>query len=300
MLKVTLKQLRYFVSVAEHQSIAAAARSLHISQPAITHVIGLLEDHFQLQLFLRHHAQGVSLTTSGKDLLVRATSLLAHAHELETNVKELGQGLYGRLEIGCFSTLAPMYMPPLITEFLALHPQVDLRLYEANQDELNEGLQKGQFDLAFMYTLALGPDLAAEVLAEPIPHILVNPSHELAQEEAISLTQLVDLPMVLLDVAPSKDYFTSLFRNQGLEPLIRYRSPSFETVRGLVGHGMGYSVLVTQPSANMDYSGNPLCLRPIKEEVEPGYISMAWLETKRPTRLEETFQAFARQHFCTI
>ncbi|MGY8840112.1 MAG: LysR family transcriptional regulator [Pseudomonadales bacterium] len=297
MLKVTLKQLHYFVTVAEHQSISAAARSLHISQPAITHAMGLLEDHFQLQLFLRHHAQGVSLTTSGQDLLVRASSLLAHAHELETNVKELGQGLYGRLEIGCFFTLAPMYMPPLITQFLQLHPQVDVRLYEANQDELNEGLHTGQFDLAFMYTLALGPDLAAEVLAEPMPHILLDPNHELAHQDSISLTELVDLPMVLLDVAPSRDYFTSLFRNQGLEPWIRYRSPSFETVRGLVGHGMGYSVLVTQPMANVDYNGNTLCLRPIKEEVEPGYISMTWLEAKRPTRLMQTFQEFAKQHF---
>ena len=297
MLKVTLKQLRYFVSVAEHQSIAAAARSLHISQPAITHAIGLLEDHFELQLFLRHHAQGVSLTTAGQDLLVRATSLLAHAHELEINVKELGQGLHGRLKIGCFYTLAPMYMPPLITQFLQLHPQVDLRLYEANQDELNQGLHTGQFDLAFMYTLALGPDLAAQVLAEPVPHILLHPNHELAQQKSISLSQLVDFPMVLLDVTPSKDYFTSLFRNQGLEPWIRYRSPSFETVRGLVGHGMGYAVLVTKPTADVDYNGNPLCWRPIKEQVEPGHISMTWLQGKRTTRLVETFQAFAIQHF---
>jgi len=297
MFRVTLKQLQYFVTVAQHKSIASAARSLHISQPAITHAIGLLEDQFKLQLFLRRHAQGVALTTAGQELLIRASSLLAHAHELETNATELGQGLYGRLEIGCFSTLAPMYMPPLITQFLQLHPQADLRLYEANQDELNEGLQTGRFDLAFMYTLALGPGLEADVLAEPMPQILLDQHHQLAHQESISLKQLVDLPMVLLDVAPSRSYFTSLFRNQGLEPWIRYRSPSFETVRGLVGHGMGYSILVTQPVADVDYNGNQLCVRPIKEEVEPGCFSMTWLEAKQPTRLMRAFKDFAKQHF---
>ena len=300
MLKVTLKQLRYFVTVAEHQSIAAAARSLHISQPAITHAMGLLEDHFELQLFLRHHAQGVSLTTSGEDLLLRARSLLAHATELETNVRDLGQGLQGRLEIGCFFTIAPMYMPPLITEFLSLHPQVDLRLYEANQDQLNHGLHQGTFDLAFMYSLALDQDFISEALIEPLPHILLDPLHPLAHKDSISLAELVDFPMVLLDVAPSRDYFTGLFRNQGLEPWIKYRSPSFETVRGLVAHGMGYSILVTKPEAAVDYNGNALCTKPITEDVEPGYISMTWLEAKRPTRLMTAFQEFSKQHFLIV
>ncbi len=297
MLKVTLKQLRYFVAVSEHQSIAAAARSLHISQPAVTHAMGLLEDHFELQLFLRHHAQGVSLTTAGEDLLLRARSLLAHAIELETNVRDLGPGLQGKLEIGCFLTIAPMYMPPLITEFLSLHPQVDLRLYEANQDQLNQGLHNGTFDLAFMYSVALDQDLTSEALIEPMPHIVLDPLHTLANRDSISLAELVEFPMILLDVAPSRDYFTSLFSNQGLEPWIKYRSPSFETVRGFVAHGMGYSVLVTKPEAGVDYNGNALITKPITEEVEPGYISMTWLEAKRPTRLMSAFQEFAKQHF---
>jgi len=298
--RITLKQLHYFVCVAEHKSIAAAARSLHISQPAITHAMGLLEDHFELQLFLRHHAQGVSLTTSGEDLLVRARSLLAHATELETNVRDLGPGLHGQLKVGCFFTLAPMYMPPLITEFLQLHPQVDIRLYEANQDELNDGLHKGTFDLAFMYSLALDQDLVSEALIQPLPHILLHPQHPLANQASISLAELADLPMVLLDVAPSRDYFTGLFRNQGLDPWIKYRSPSFETVRGLVAHGMGYSVLVTQPKAAVDYNGNALCTKPITEAVEPGYIGMTWLAAKRPTRLMTAFQDFAKQHFLKL
>jgi DNA-binding transcriptional LysR family regulator len=190
-----------------------------------------------------------------------------------------------------------MYMPPLITEFLSLHPQVDLRLYEANQDQLNQGLHNGTFDLAFMYSVALDQDLTSEALIEPMPHIVLDPLHTLANRDSISLAELVEFPMILLDVAPSRDYFTSLFRNQGLEPWIKYRSPSFETVRGFVAHGMGYSVLVTKPEAGVDYNGNALITKPITEEVEPGYISMTWLEAKRPTRLMSAFQEFAKQHF---
>ncbi len=297
MTRITLKQLHYFVAVADQKNIAAAARSLYISQPAITHALKLLEENLRVQLLLRHHARGVTLTSAGQELLVQARELLKHAQELELNIIDSGQELRGRLEIGCFFTLAPMYMPPLITQFMRMHPEVDLRLHEAGQEQLTEGLSSGRFDVAIMYGHALGQDLKQRPLLSPAPYILLSPEHPLTSKTKIKLSELVNHPMVLLDVAPSRDYFTGLFRSKGMEPMVKYWSPSFETVRGLVANNMGYSILVTHPNADVDYNGNPLCLRPIAEDVEPGYISLVRLKQRRPTRLMQAFREFSVKHF---
>ena len=79
--------------------------------------------------------------------------------------------------------------------------------------------------------------------------------HALAKRPTLSLSDLAAEPMVLLDVKPSRDYFTSIFSEVNLEPTIAFRSPSFETVRGMVANGLGYSLLVTRPANNQSYDG---------------------------------------------
>ena len=81
-MQFTLKHLRYFVAAAERGSVTAAARAIHVSQPSISEAIAHLEAVFDLQLFLRHHAQGLSPTPAGRRLLLEARSLLAHADDL--------------------------------------------------------------------------------------------------------------------------------------------------------------------------------------------------------------------------
>jgi|TARA_B110000116_G_scaffold265201_1_gene274057 DNA-binding transcriptional LysR family regulator len=301
MLKITLKQLQYFVVVAEQKSFAAAAKTLNISQPAITSAVSLLEERLEVELVLRHHAQGVTLTTAGQDLLVRSRSLLIHAKELEINTIDLSEKLHGRLNIGCFPTLSPMYMPKLITNFLNKHNEVDVRLFEGKQKELINGLKNGEYDYVFMYhvdsTHAFDKDLEHYSLQRSAPHIIVSPKNRLSSFKNISLKQLINFPMVLLDIEPSNEYFLGLFREKNLNPLIKYRSPSFETVRGFVASDMGYSILITQPKLNYDYNGNPIKYIPIKDKVELGNISLTQLQNRRASRLMKSFYEFTINNF---
>ena len=301
MLKITLKQLQYFVIVAEQKSFAAAAKALNISQPAITSAIRLLEERLEVELVLRHHAQGVTLTTAGQDLLVRSRSLLIHAKELEINTIDLSEKLHGRLNIGCFPTLSPMYMPKLITNFLNEHNEVDVRLFEGKQKELINGLKRGDYDYVFMYhvnsTHAFDKDLEHYSLQRSIPHIIVSPKNQLSSFKDISLKELVNFPMILLDIEPSNEYFLGLFREKNLNPLIKYRSPSFETVRGFVASDMGYSILITQPKLNYDYNGNPIKYISIRDKVELGNITLTQLQNRRASRLMKSFYQFTINNF---
>ncbi|MNE46183.1 LysR substrate binding domain protein [compost metagenome] len=81
--------------------------------------------------------------------------------------------------------------------------------------------------------------------------------------------------MVLLDAPPSADYFVGVMRAAGVEPLVAYRSISFEMVRGLVGHGCGYALLVTKPAADMTYDGMKLVVRPLVGQQLPSSIIIA-------------------------
>ncbi len=297
MLRITFRQLHYFTIVAEELNIAAAARKLFISQPAITNALKLLEENLGSQLLVRHHARGVTLTSAGKDFLVRAIDLLAQANELELSTIDSGPLLRGRLEVGCYSSIAPMYMPRLITEFLNLHPQVDLRLHESNQGDLIASLMQGELDYVITPSNNLGRNLIQKPLLKRHPHIILGSDHPLTSRTKIHLSELVDYPMVLLNFDSSRNYFIGLFRSHGLEPWVRYWSPSFETVRGIVANGLGYSILVTRPKSDFDYNGRPLFLRPIADDVNTDDISLISAETRRATNLMTAFQEFSVEHF---
>ena len=166
-------------------------------------------------------------------------------------------------------------MPRLLRGFRGRNPGVRVQIREGDQGVLRAGLERGEIDLALLYDFDLGVRFAAEPLVEIAPHVLLPAAHRLADAASVSLEDLAAEPMVLLDVAPSRDYFRSLFEEIGLEPTIALNSPSFETVRGLVANGMGYSLLVTKPANAMSYDGASLVTRPIREPVTPGRIALA-------------------------
>ncbi len=297
MLRYTLRQLEYFVTTAEAGSVAAAAGRLNVSQPSVSTAIGKLEDQFGVQLFIRHHAQGVSLTPVGRRLLANGRSLLRHARELQQNAEAAGEIGAGQLELGCFVTLAPAFMPALITAFSELYPGAEIRLFEGVQDELIDGLASGRFELALLYNLGLPEAFDLEVLASAAPYALLPKGHPLARQPAVSLASLAEEPMILLDVPPSRDYFMGLFAAAGLEPRIAFSSPSFELVRGLVGQGRGFSILVTRPRQNRTYDGQEIVTRPLADPVPPSDICLARLAQSKPTGLMEAFAAFCRAWF---
>jgi DNA-binding transcriptional LysR family regulator len=117
-----LRQLRYFVTTAECGSVAEASRKLYIAQPSVSTAIKQLEDSFGVQLFIRHHAQGVSLTPSGARFYRKALELLRVAHEFEQNALADNDVVAGQIDIGCFETVAPLYLPRLIAGFKACWP----------------------------------------------------------------------------------------------------------------------------------------------------------------------------------
>ncbi len=144
-----------------------------------------------------------------------------------------------------------------------------LRIVESDQRTLGEALREGAIDLALTYDIALDRALETEVFGSLQPYVLLAAGHPLAAREAVHLAELASEPFLLYDIAPSRDYFLSIFSALGLEPAIAYRTSSFELIRGMVGHGLGYSVLGTKPANDMSYDGRALVARPLADAGVP-------------------------------
>lgn len=237
----SLRQLRYFVAAAQMLSVTQAARVLHISQPSVSTAISNLEQQFDVQLFVRHNAQGLSLTPAGQWLLTRARSLLSHASDLETSLLHFAHADSGPLAVGFMVTLAPMLLPSLVREFVTRYPEVQLTPTEGDQAQLLADLREGRIDCAVTYDLALPSEFSFVPLAVLAPLVLLPTDHALARLPNLQLKDLVHEPMILLDLPLSREYFLSFFSSAGLQPHIAYRSGYADVVHAMVASGLGYT-----------------------------------------------------------
>ncbi|OEV31499.1 LysR family transcriptional regulator [Streptomyces nanshensis] len=261
MLSVTLRQLDYLVAVAEHGTVTAAAQALHLSQSTVSTAIADLEHILKISLFVRH-PRGLSLTRDGEMVLAEARRLLRDAASLERRAAGLSGELAGELHIGCYSTIAPLLLPAVVTEFMLHYPAVDVNFSEGSQHVLLEQMDQGRSDVAVMYAYRFRNHLtdlghtATKLTAVP-PYVLLHPEHRLAQAESIALRDLAEDPYILFDLEPGGQYFLSVFDAEGVNPDIRFRTPNSELVRCLVARGAGYSLLSQRPRTTVSYEGLP-------------------------------------------
>lgn len=285
----TLKQLRYFVAAGETGSVTKAAERVHVSQPSISAAIAHLEAVFGLPLFIRHHAQGLSPTPAGRRLLGEAKRLLTQAEGLHQYAHELGKSLAGELDVVCFTTLAPILMPSLIKAFCARYPQMQIRCHEAHQEDLLAGLLRGRYEVGLTYDLHLGEDVAFEPVASFPPYAILPPDHPLAARDGVFMAELIDEPMILLDLPHSREYFQSIFLALGLEPRIEHRSASPHMVRGLVANGFGYSLLNARLKHDRALDGKPFRAVPLRDPIAPLKVGVATPAGLTPTRAAAAF-----------
>lgn len=293
MARYTLRQLECFVAVGEHGSIAGAAAALMLSPSAITGALNELERAFNSQLTIRRKAHGVSLTPSGEYVLSQARALLHAATDLQVMATDAGSTLRGQVVIGCYSSLAPTLLTELMAEYGIRHPDVELDFFAGTQQEIHEQLLSGKLDLAIAYELTLPPGLARKRLREAVPSVVLPTDHRLAAQDQVALAELVDEPMILLDVNPSRENTEMMFSAAGLTPRIRFRTTDFEVTRSMVARGMGYAILVQRPVADLSYEGRPLAVRPIHPATRNVPISMIWSQGVRLSKRAEAMLELA-------
>lgn len=196
-----------------------------------------------------------------------------------------------RLAVSCFHTFGPFVLPELVSRMKSQAPGTTLRVVEGDQRTIVSSLLSGETELGLLYDLELTGELQRDVLTRLEAYVLLAEGHPLADQSAIHPAELVDEPMVLLDAPPSRNYFLSIFHDAGLKPNVAFASSSFEMVRGMVGHGLGFALLATKPAAAMTYDGKALITRKLDANVPSSEIVLA---RKKGMDLSEAAKLFTR------
>jgi len=274
MLRFTLRQLEYFVAVGDCGSIALASAKVNVSSPSISAAINQLEKEFGLPLFVRQHAQGLSLTLAGRQMMKQAKQVLHEADQLNGLADDIAGTIRGPLSIGCMLTFAQVVLPSLRASFQAKFPDVHLRQAELNQSEIFSQLRRAEIDVALTYDLELPSDLEFQSFASLPPYAILHVDHPLAERKSVSIEELVPHPMVLLDLPFSADYFLSFFQNAGVKPVIAERTKDMAVMRGLVANGFGYSIANVRPLNDLSPDGRPLRFVPLAGDARPMKVGL--------------------------
>jgi DNA-binding transcriptional LysR family regulator len=298
LIPVTIRQLTYFVAVAEHGGTAQAAQALNVSQPAISLAIKQLEETLGQSLFVRRHAHGLILTALGRQKLSEARFLLTQTNAWATSPE--GGRHEGWVDIGCFVTLGPSHMPSIIRRFRQELPGIHVRLREANIEQLHDLLETGSVEVALMYDLNLARGVNLEAVGELRPHVLVSADHHLATRARVSLREIAEHPFILINLPHSREYFLSLFRLVGITPSVVMETQSLEMVRGMVANGQGVSLLVTRPHSEMSYDGRRLVSLEIEEAVPAQKVVIATSRQYPMTWMAHAFVRHVREHFSLL
>jgi LysR family nitrogen assimilation transcriptional regulator len=269
-----LKQIEYFVRVAELGSFTRAAIALDVAQPALSRQIRLLEVELRQNLLTRN-GRGAIPTEAGKLLLKHGRGIL---HQVDVAREELGAArgaMAGRVSIGLPPSLSKLITVPLTQSFRRQLPQAHLTLTEGFSVLMHEGLRVGNLDLAVLYNSERSPELEITTLhAEEL--VLISPRSGLAPADAgkvsttartgrqpVSLAEVADLPLIL----PSRpNAFRILIEGEmiaiGRRPQVSLEVDGLNAILSLVKEGLGHAVLPSYTLSNFE-NAEPFVLRSI-------------------------------------
>ncbi|MGH8816496.1 MAG: LysR substrate-binding domain-containing protein, partial [Achromobacter pestifer] len=243
-----VRQLQYFVAVAEEEHVGRAAERLHISQSPLSRQIAQLEEKLGLILFERS-AQRIRLTRDGHTFLAETRAFLTHGNRLEALAKRLGRGDEGGLCIGYIeNAMHSGVLPEGLRTLRASRPQVHIALYNMHSAEQVEGLRQRSLDIALLCEppVADDPDLdCAQVLSDPM--LLAMPeTHPLAAKPDLTPEDLAGQEWIAVqhkESALKHDNFVAACARAGFTPDIRMEATEPLTALGLVAAGLGMAMI---------------------------------------------------------
>ncbi|BBX92227.1 LysR family transcriptional regulator [Mycolicibacterium boenickei] len=266
-----LRQLEYFVAVAEEANFTRAAERVHVAQPAVSAQIRHLERELGHELFDRSR-RAVRLTAAGAAVLPHARAALAAVTAARTAVDELGALVRGSVVVGTV-TAHDFDMPDLLAQFHAAHPLVDITLTTDESDALLDGLRSGRLDVAIVSVGAeLPAGLAAEVVTDQRIVAAVADDHPWGRRHRVALRDLVDHPIIALPSgAGIRHQFDQACRASGVAVRVAFEASTPNALAELAERGLGVAVLpesvaITRPALH------PL---PITPELR-GRLVFAW------------------------
>lgn len=273
----TLRQLQYFIAVAEEGTVSGAAQSLSISQSAVTEAIKELESDLGVTLFERHR-RGLTITHKGHQFFRHANRILANVQDARRSFIGEEAAPPSHLSLGVTSLVAGYVLSDLLARFRRAYPGVDVSAIEDNGDYLEHLLIGGELDVAVMVISNLRDRnaLQAEIF-ETSPYRLWLPlGHKLAAAESIALGDIASEPLIMLTVDETEENTGKLLSAFGAKPHVAFRTRSVEAVRSLVATGAGIALLPDLVYRPWSLEGDRIESRDVSGTLPVVQVGMVW------------------------
>ncbi len=242
-----LKDLRYFIAVAEEGHVTRAAERLGMEQPPLSIRIKALEQHLDVQLF-RRKPRGMELTDAGRTLLEEARNVLIRLEHAIATTKSVARGQQGRLRIGIAPTASfHPFVTGCIRAFRATYPEVLVTISEGLSNEVKQQLAERQMDVAFVRVADMREEgLIVDMLLEE-PLIAALPTdHPLARKETIRSLKALKHDAFVLYGPPGTGIYDETIgacAAAGFSPVIAQLAPRITSTLGFVAAGMGVALV---------------------------------------------------------
>jgi DNA-binding transcriptional LysR family regulator len=271
-----LRQLRYFVTVAEEGSLTRAAARIPVAQQSLSEQIRALERQVGAQLFTRG-PRGVELTDIGTALLIEAKPLLTRTDRAFDRVRRLANGQQQTVHVGFLPSVGNYIVPPVVRAFSKAYPELALTTEDLPIAKLVEGLRDGRLD-AGLTRPPLVDDIATEcVLQEPVG-VVLPVGHRLAQATQLELADLAHEPWVLTARSswePWHHKYDRDFAAAGFTPNIVQRGSSVQSLLALVAAGVGVTRL---PLSAKSLRDTGVVFVPLRNEY--AQVVVAWIDDR--------------------
>jgi molybdate transport repressor ModE-like protein len=240
--ELTMRQLRALAAVQKHHSVTAAAKQLHLTQPAVTLQIRNLQALAGLPLIQRT-GDGMLLTDAGREVLALSERIEAAIASCETALEMMAGKTAGHISIGAVST-AKYFVPFAISGFSRLHPDIDIALTIGNRQEISAALRGYDLDFAIMGRPPVDIDMKVHLIGDH-PHVIIAPTaHRLARKPRLPLRELACETFLMREPGSgTRGLMEQLFESAGVRPKIGMAMSSNETIKQAVIAGLGIAFI---------------------------------------------------------
>ncbi len=272
---IETRLLQYFLAVAEEQSITKAAEYLHISQPTLSKQMMDLEESLGKQLLIRGRKK-ITLTEEGTYLRGRAQEIISLMDKTESAFRENEQSITGDVYIGCGEHRSTFSIMQIIRTIQEEYPDIQFHFFSSNADAIMERLDNGLLDMGFLLEPEITPRYDYQKLQlRETWGILMRKDSPLASKEAISFSELNNLPLIMPSQTSNRNHLTTFFADAMVKPHIVSTYNLIYNAGLMVEAGMGYALCIDELINTA--GSHPLTFRPLS----PLLQSDVYLFTKK-------------------
>ena len=294
-----LRDMRYFLTVAEEGHMGRAANRLHLSQPPLTRHIQALEEKLGVPLFLRT-PKGMALTEAGLTLLQEVPNLLELAQQAAERTRLAGQGWIGRLDVGLFGSGVLDVIPRILAQFHQARPDVKIVLHNLTKDAQLQALRERRITVGFNRLVPAAPDISTMTVLRESLMVALPAVHPLSVLPSLRIRDLANVPLILYPNVPMRGLaqeVSDAFHAEGVPLRVEQEVEDVLTAVARVSAGFGMAV-TTQSASNLRLPG--VAFRPLhSSQLKELELSCLYRTDDRSRALQaflEVVRSFADSH----